>query len=41
MTQKKLKKIYDKNKILRETRWKSYYRREVNKGTKDKLKIVF
>jgi len=40
MTHEKLKIIYERNKILREPRWKGYYRSEVNKGTKDKLKTV-
>ena len=41
MTHEKLKNIYERNKILREPRWKSYHRREINKGrVKDELKIV-
>jgi len=33
MIHEKLKIIYERNKILREPRRKSYYRRKVNKGT--------
>jgi len=41
MTHEKLKKIYERNKILREPRRKSYYRREINKGrVKNELKTV-
>jgi len=40
MLNEKLIKIYERNKILREPRWRSYCRREVNKGTCDGIREV-